>query len=104
MIVDESTTIKNRKATRTKNIVKLSDFAKYKRILTGSPITKSLMDLFSRAFLSTTHSTSGATLLFRTGMPWCRTARWATGRSKRLWATAGWMSSTSGWTGSVTAS
>ena len=53
MVVDESTTIKNRKATRTKNIIKLSDFAKYKRILTGSPITRSPMDLFSQcAFLS----------------------------------------------------
>jgi len=45
IIVDESTTIKNRKAQRTKNIVKLRDRAKYRRILTGSPITKSPMDL-----------------------------------------------------------
>jgi SNF2 family DNA or RNA helicase len=53
MIVDESTTIKNRKATRTKNIMMLSKDALYKRILTGSPITKSPMDLFSQcAFLS----------------------------------------------------
>jgi SNF2 family DNA or RNA helicase len=48
MIVDESTTIKNRKAQRTKNIVKLRDMSKYRRILTGSPITKSPMDLFSQ--------------------------------------------------------
>ena len=41
MIVDESTTIKNRKASRTKNIMQLSKYAKYKRILTGSPVTKS---------------------------------------------------------------
>jgi SNF2 family DNA or RNA helicase len=53
VIIDESTTIKNRKATRTKNIMTMSQFAKYKRILTGSPITKSPMDLFSQcAFLS----------------------------------------------------
>jgi SNF2 family DNA or RNA helicase len=53
MIVDESTTIKNRKATRTKNIMMLAKNAKYKRILTGSPVTKSPMDLFSQcAFLS----------------------------------------------------
>jgi SNF2 family DNA or RNA helicase len=53
MVVDESTTIKNRKATRTKNIMKLAEDAKYRRILTGSPITKSPMDLFSQcAFLS----------------------------------------------------
>jgi SNF2 family DNA or RNA helicase len=48
VIVDESTTIKNRKAQRTKNILYLNRFAKYKRILTGSPITKSPMDLFSQ--------------------------------------------------------
>ena len=53
MIVDESTTIKNRKATRTKNIMMLAKDARYKRILTGSPITKSPMDLFSQCmFLS----------------------------------------------------
>lgn len=48
VIVDESTTIKNRKAQRTKNIVDLREFSKYRRILTGSPITKSPMDLFSQ--------------------------------------------------------
>jgi len=48
MIVDESTTIKNRQAQRTKNIIKCGRKAKYRRILTGSPITKSPMDLFSQ--------------------------------------------------------
>jgi len=53
MVVDESTTIKNRKALHTKNIVQARDIAKYRRILTGSPITKSPMDLFSQCnFLS----------------------------------------------------
>ena len=53
MIIDESTTIKNRKATRTKNVMLLTKYSKYKRILTGSPVTKSPMDLFSQcAFLS----------------------------------------------------
>ena len=48
MIIDESTTIKNRKALRTKNLVALRERALYRRILTGSPITKSPMDLFSQ--------------------------------------------------------
>ena len=48
VIVDESTTIKNRKAARTKNLQVLHKYAKYRRILTGSPITKSPMDLFSQ--------------------------------------------------------
>jgi len=53
VVVDESTTIKNRKAARTKNLQVLQRYAKYRRILTGSPITKSPMDLFSQcSFLS----------------------------------------------------
>ena len=52
MIIDESTTIKNLRASRTKSILKLGKLCKYKRILTGSPITKSPLDLFSQcAFL-----------------------------------------------------
>ena len=53
MIIDESTTIKNDKAKRSKNICKLSPHVKYKRILTGSPVTKSPLDLYQQcAFLS----------------------------------------------------
>ena len=48
MIIDESTTIKNRKAQRTKNLMVLTKYSKYRRILTGSPVTKSPMDLFSQ--------------------------------------------------------
>ena len=54
-IVDESTTIKNREAIRTKTIVAFGDerYSSYRRILTGSPITKSPIDLFSQCnFLS----------------------------------------------------
>lgn len=48
MAVDESTTIKNRSAKRTKNIVNAGGLAKYRRIATGSPITKTPMDLYSQ--------------------------------------------------------
>ena len=48
LVIDESTTIKNRKAKRTANILGLRSISKYRRILTGSPITKSPMDLFSQ--------------------------------------------------------
>jgi len=48
MAVDESTTIKNPDAKRTKNICKLAPSAKYKRILTGSPVTKSPLDLYKQ--------------------------------------------------------
>jgi SNF2 family DNA or RNA helicase len=46
--IDESTTIKNPKAKRTKNILSLSALAKYKRIMTGSPVTKNPLDLYSQ--------------------------------------------------------
>ena len=48
LAVDESTTIKNPKAERTKAIVKLAKNTKFKRLLTGSPITKSPLDLYSQ--------------------------------------------------------
>ena len=49
-IIDESTTIKNHKAKRTINAVRLGKYAYYKRILTGSPVTKSPLDLYSQAY------------------------------------------------------
>ena len=48
MAIDESTTIKTPSAKRTKNIINLGKFAKYKRIMTGSPITKNPLDLYSQ--------------------------------------------------------
>ena len=48
MIVDESTAIKNPKAKRTKAILDLRKETKYRRILTGSPVTHSPMDLWSQ--------------------------------------------------------
>jgi len=48
MVVDESTTIKNHSARRTKNIMKIANLAKYRRIMTGSPVTKSPLDLYSQ--------------------------------------------------------
>jgi SNF2 family DNA or RNA helicase len=48
LAVDESTTIKSRTANRTKSIIKLGKSAPYRRILTGSPVTKSPLDLFTQ--------------------------------------------------------
>jgi SNF2 family DNA or RNA helicase len=48
MAVDESTTIKTPTAKRTKNIITLGRIAKYRRIMTGSPITKNPLDLYSQ--------------------------------------------------------
>ena len=48
MAIDESTTIKNPSAKRTKNIVGLAKQAKYRRIMTGSPVTKNPLDLYSQ--------------------------------------------------------
>jgi SNF2 family DNA or RNA helicase len=46
--IDESTVIKNPKAKRTKNILALADLCKYRRIMTGSPVTKNPLDLYSQ--------------------------------------------------------
>ena len=48
MAIDESTTIKNPDAKRTKHICSLGEYAGYKRILTGSPVTKSPLDLYKQ--------------------------------------------------------
>ena len=48
MAIDESTTIKTPSARRTKNIIGLGLNAKYKRIMTGSPITKNPLDLYTQ--------------------------------------------------------
>ena len=52
MTIDESTTIKNISAQRTKAVTKLGLMARYRVIMTGSPITKSPEDLFSQCFFS----------------------------------------------------
>ena len=48
MAIDESTTIKTPTAKRTKNIISLGKHAKYKRIMTGSPVTKNPLDLYTQ--------------------------------------------------------
>ena len=48
MAVDESTTIKTPTAKRTKAILNLGKQASYRRILTGSPVTKSPLDLYTQ--------------------------------------------------------
>ena len=48
MAIDESTTIKTPSAKRTKNIISLGKYAKYRRIMTGSPVTKNPLDLYSQ--------------------------------------------------------
>ena len=48
MAIDESTTIKTPTAKRTKNIIGLGKFSKYRRIMTGSPVTKNPLDLYTQ--------------------------------------------------------
>ena len=50
MAIDESTTIKSPTARRTKNVLKLRNYAKDRRILTGSPVTKSPLDLYTQCY------------------------------------------------------
>ena len=50
MAIDESTTIKTPTAKRTKNIIDLGTTAKYRRIMTGSPVTKNPLDLYTQCY------------------------------------------------------
>jgi SNF2 family DNA or RNA helicase len=50
MAIDESTTIKTPAAKRTKNIIDLGAIAKYRRIMTGSPVTKNPLDLYTQCY------------------------------------------------------
>jgi len=71
--VDESTTIKNPTAKRTKAILDLAKYAKYRRILTGSPVTKSPLDLFSQCqFLDPWLLEQQSYYAFRTRYAICR--------------------------------
>lgn len=50
--IDESTIIKNPTATRTKRAIKLGNLASYRRIMTGTPVTQSPLDIYAQfAFL-----------------------------------------------------
>ena len=40
--------LKHPTAKRTKNIIKLGKYAKYRRIMTGSPVTKNPLDLYTQ--------------------------------------------------------
>lgn len=48
LVIDESQKIKNPSAKRTKFLIKISPMAKYRRILTGTPITKGAEDFYSQ--------------------------------------------------------
>jgi len=84
MVIDESTTIKNPKAKRTKNILSLSQRAKYRRIMTGSPVTKNPLDLFTQCyFLDPFHLEHESYFSFRTRYAIMKTA-YISGRSIQL--------------------
>lgn len=66
VIIDESTTIKNPKAMRTKAVLKIADHAKYRRILTGTPVTQGPLDLYTQfCFLDPAILDAGSYYAFR---------------------------------------
>ncbi len=84
MVVDESTTIKNPEAKRTKNIINLAIHAKYRRILTGSPVTKSPLDLYKQCeFLDPDLLNHSSYYTFRSRYATMRSANFS-GRSVQL--------------------
>jgi len=84
MAIDESTTIKNPKALRTKSIVEISKMAKYRRVLTGAPVTKNPLDLYAQCyFLDPEHLGHGSYYSFRMRYAIMKTA-FISGRSIQL--------------------
>ena len=51
LVVDESNLVKNHMAQRTKNVIRLSKYCKYKLILNGTPISRNEKDLFSQWYI-----------------------------------------------------
>jgi len=84
MAIDESTTIKNPEAKRTKSICRLGRITKYRRILTGSPVTKSPLDLYKQCeFLDPFLLDHGSYYSFRTRYAIMKTANFG-GRSVNI--------------------
>ena len=84
MAIDESTTINNPKAKRTKNILELTNLCKYRRIMTGSPVTKNPLDLFTQCyFLDPFHLNHESYYSFRMRYAVMKTAH-ISGRSIQL--------------------
>ena len=53
IVVDESLKIKNSAAKRTQRILKLGEYAEYKLILNGTPVSRNIMDIYTQMeFLS----------------------------------------------------
>ena len=42
--------LKHQQLKRTKNIIDLGNHAKYRRIMTGSPVTKNPLDLYTQCY------------------------------------------------------
>ena len=84
LAIDESTTIKNPDAKRTKNICELAKLSRYRRILTGSPVTKSPLDLYKQCdFLLEELLGHGSYYTFRTRYAIMKTANFG-GRSVQI--------------------
>lgn len=62
MVLDESTYIKNRVSKRTKAVYAVSKGIKYKIIMTGTPITQSVQDIYSQYLILDGGKTFGTSL------------------------------------------
>lgn len=89
MVVDESTSIKNPRSNRTQAILCLAEFAQYRRIMTGTPITNSPCDVWSQfQFLSPGILGFESFTAFRSF--YCRTILVDVGRGKRYYQIVGY--------------
>lgn len=83
IVVDESLKIKNAKAIRSQRIMELGRLCRYRLILNGTPVSRSLVDLWAQMdFLSPMILNMGQAEFINTFCEWTRlTARFGTSRT-----------------------
>ena len=81
LVIDESQTIKNHKAKRTKFFETISHYAKYRRIMTGTPITNGIENIYTQLkFLSP--SIIGISSFYAFQSKYCATKKFGLGQNK----------------------
>jgi hypothetical protein len=91
LVVDESQTIKNHQAKRTKFFESISDLATYRRIMTGTPITNGIENIYSQLnFLSS--SIIGISSFYNFKAKYCSTTEMSMGGNKKFQKIIGYKS------------
>jgi SNF2 family DNA or RNA helicase len=89
MAIDESTSIKNPTATRTKACIKLARYTKYRRIMSGEPAANSPLNLYSQFDFLDPHLL-GYGSFFSFKRRFARLVEMSTAGNRKFWHVAGY--------------